>query len=554
MVRGVTVLAPDQTVDRYRVDAEVARGGMGVVFRGWDLELDLPVALKMIRKDSLAEADPSWVREVTSRFAREGRVATSFTHPSFCRVYKVLELDEIGPVMVMEWIEGTTLHVRMRDPHVGVELRVGWLRTLAVALQDAHTAGIIHRDLKPANVIITPDERVKIVDFGLAKRQTAPGATTDFRTATGIVVGTPTFMAPEQELGLAVDGRADQYAWGVIASHVLAGRSPGRAMDDLVRKARSNLAADRFPAMRELVVALDAAWAAVVTATLPDVGVRRVSAGSGRPTPLGDATETSAAPPPDASRSRAPSERPEARGSRQSRVFIVALLVGLLLGGVGVVVVVARMLRPTPASADADAATATVTDDPAPHVSVADVPSAVAPTAAAPDTAQVATAAAPPTHPSARATPRPSAHAPPPPASVLGGLPATPVPAGVTTAEPPPPSAARPNKPGPRTAHVTRMSTGFTGYGEDEATAVIRSGLPAFTKCLNTTDFAGPADTAVTLLFLVAEDGSVSDAKGLQMASQPLAERCLAGVMSRLRFAPYPRSKPVRLGVDLIIP
>jgi len=548
----VNALVPGQTIERYRIDGEVARGGMGVVYRAWDVELDHPVALKVIREDALAAAPPALAVEIASRFAREGRVASGFTHPSFCRVYRVLEVDGVGPMMVMEWIAGTTLHERMQDAAVGLERRIAWLRTLAVALSDAHTAGIVHRDFKPANVIVTPDERIKIVDFGLAKRAVGGAdATADFRTATGVVLGTPSFMAPEQELGLAVDARADQFAWGVVATQVLEGSTPGQAVEALVRKARSNLRIDRFPTMRDLVEAFDAAWEPGVTATLPDLGEEGVGPAENAPGPDTPSTEP---PPPRRARRRGATETTSS-AERQARVFVLALVGAILVGGWGAVVLATRLRRPHEAKAPPEASVAELEATP-----VVAIPS----DASAPATPPEASSSAP--RPSSPSPSSASAHGIAkegkadaghvhPPASVFG-MPLTSVStaAGMTYAAPPEPPAARPIRLGPRTVRIPQIRTGVSGYEEGQLLPLLQRGIPAFERCLATTDYEGPAATSTTIVFVAAEDGTIHDARALGMAGHPRAERCLAGVMNGIRFPPYPRSKPVPLTVDLILP
>ena len=208
-------------VGPYRVIRQLGAGGMGVVWLAEDTRLNRKVALKTVKS---ADADTTEGRQ---RLMREARAAASLNHPHIATVHDVLDLDG-KVVVVFEYVEGETLTARLhREPMTTPEaVEVAW--QLADALAAAHAQGIIHRDLKPANVVLGPDARAKVLDFGIARmvpvgadmNASAPG------TIGGGLVGTPGYAAPEQYLSRNVDGRADLYALGVIIFEMITGRRP----------------------------------------------------------------------------------------------------------------------------------------------------------------------------------------------------------------------------------------------------------------------------------------------------------------------------------------
>ncbi len=211
-------LTPGQMVlDRYSVKRELGRGGMGAVYLADDSKLGELVALKVI--SSIYAGDPG---EATERFRREVQAARKVTHPNVIRIH---DLGEDGPLMFlsMEYVEGDTLWARVK--RVG-PLAVAQAREILGAacagVAAAHAAGVIHRDLKPQNVLLGGGGRaVKVIDFGLAK-----SAFQDGSTATGLILGTPEYMAPEQIRGGTCDARTDVYALGATAYYTLCGRAP----------------------------------------------------------------------------------------------------------------------------------------------------------------------------------------------------------------------------------------------------------------------------------------------------------------------------------------
>ncbi len=206
-------IATGERLGRYRLEARIGAGGMAEVWRAWDPQLERPVAVKVVQA-SIAR-DPGFAE----RFAREARVAASLVHPNIVPVYDS-GFDGETPWLVMALLTGGDLHDPVRAAH-GREKPLAFLAPLAAALDHAHARGIVHRDVKPANVLFDGDGGLFLTDFGLAKSVRGLGLTTS-----GFVLGTPSYMSPEQAQGLAVDGRSDQFALGVVAFWLLAGRTP----------------------------------------------------------------------------------------------------------------------------------------------------------------------------------------------------------------------------------------------------------------------------------------------------------------------------------------
>ena len=198
--------------DRYRIDRLLGRGGMASVWRGHDRVLDRPVAVKVL-SDAIA-SDPEYL----ARFSREARVAASLSHPNLVRVFDFAEAGE-RPYLVMELVPGDDLGaLTARGEQVD---RSRLARQLLAALAHIHRAGIIHRDIKPQNVLIDADGRAKLTDFGISRELEGDGL-----TATGRVLGTTDYVAPEQAMGQKVDPRTDVYSLGVVLYEMLVGQVP----------------------------------------------------------------------------------------------------------------------------------------------------------------------------------------------------------------------------------------------------------------------------------------------------------------------------------------
>jgi serine/threonine protein kinase len=201
---------------RYRLDAEIGRGGMAVVYRGYDTLLERHVAVKILSKTMLD-------RESRARLLREAQAAAQLNHSNVASIHDAGEAGGV-PFIVMELVEGPSLHDR---PPRDLEEIVALACQVCAALDHAHAHGITHRDLKPENVLLAPDGTAKLVDFGLARTVASR------LTAEGTILGTPLYLAPEQALGREIDHRADLYALGVILYELTARQLPFSGHDPL---------------------------------------------------------------------------------------------------------------------------------------------------------------------------------------------------------------------------------------------------------------------------------------------------------------------------------
>lgn len=210
-------------IDRYELEDEIGKGGMGVVYRAFDPLMHRTVALKTISTERSLSANQS--RELRERFLREARAAGGLSHPNIVMVHDCG--DENGTTwIVMEHISGKNLENLMEDGELQPERAMSILAQIAAALDFAHARGVIHRDVKPSNVLIGNDGSVKLTDFGIAR------TLGDTRlTRTNVAVGTPQFMAPEQIRAEEPDSKTDQFALGVLAYRLATGEYPFRALD-----------------------------------------------------------------------------------------------------------------------------------------------------------------------------------------------------------------------------------------------------------------------------------------------------------------------------------
>jgi len=214
----------------YRVTGRLGRGGMGEVFSGYDDRLDRPVALKRILGDS---HDP---QKALERFRREARAAARLSHPAIVRIYDWVDCED-QHWLVMELVEGRTLDRLLAEGPLPSRRAMAIARQVASGLAAAHEVGLVHRDLKSSNVIVArpgsssgvrQEDRIKILDFGLAKTVDTDGVSTTTLTEEGKMVGTVTAMSPEQALGKPVDHRSDLFSLGTLLYEMLSGESPFR--------------------------------------------------------------------------------------------------------------------------------------------------------------------------------------------------------------------------------------------------------------------------------------------------------------------------------------
>src|SRR5262245_22458579 len=207
-------------IDHYQVRAFIGAGGMGEVYRAHDVRLSRDVALKVLPAQFSEDA------ERLRRFEREAKLLASLSHPNIAAIHDVEESDGVR-CLILEFVEGHTLADRLKRGRIPLGEALEISRQIAEALEAAHGQGIVHRDLKPGNVMISPDGRVKVLDFGIAKMfepQREDNGTTDLDgTGAGIVLGSPAFMSPEQSQGQVVDKRSDIWAFGCVLYEMLTG-------------------------------------------------------------------------------------------------------------------------------------------------------------------------------------------------------------------------------------------------------------------------------------------------------------------------------------------
>lgn len=263
-----------EMLGKYKIVGELGRGAMGIVYEAFDPQIERTVAIKTILKSAIHANE---AEDIFGRFRREARAAGRLSHPKIVSIYEYGENDEMAYI-VMELVRGKELteyfeHGKRISIHDGLLI----VMQILDALDYLHAHGIVHRDIKPANILITADAQIKIADFGIAKIDTSA------HTQVGVVLGTPTYMAPEQFMGHEVDYRADIYAVGVILYLFLTGERPfvgsvitimhqavhreimppsqlnpdvSKQLDAVVHKAMAKRPEDRFQSAAEFLKAL----------------------------------------------------------------------------------------------------------------------------------------------------------------------------------------------------------------------------------------------------------------------------------------------------------
>jgi len=215
-----------KSISHYRIVEKIGQGGMGEVYLADDATLDRKVALKFLPE--AFTSDP----ERMARFEREAKLLASLNHPNIAGIYGLEQADG-NRFLVLEYVEGETLQARLNKGVLPLEDALELCRQIAEGLEAAHEKGVIHRDLKPANVMITAEEKVKILDFGLAKAladetqgndSSQSPTLTEAMTRPGVILGTAAYMSPEQAKGKSVDKRADIWAFGCILYECLTGK------------------------------------------------------------------------------------------------------------------------------------------------------------------------------------------------------------------------------------------------------------------------------------------------------------------------------------------
>jgi eukaryotic-like serine/threonine-protein kinase len=265
-----------QKYGRYRILKELGKGTMGVVYQAHDPQIDRLVALKVLRPDRVTS------EAFVARFLKEARAIGRLSHPHIVTIYDAGE-DQGTIYIAMEYLEGEPFNDVLRSGRLSVPQCVELARQIAETLDYAHRQGIVHRDIKPSNIILSPDKRVKLTDFGIARIEEAASGQ---QTQVGEILGTPVYMSPEQVMGQTVDGRSDLFSLGVILYEMIVGRKPfsgntiaaifrsitqdvpespanadpflPKALSDLIMKSLAKPAGERFQTGAQMAAALAA--------------------------------------------------------------------------------------------------------------------------------------------------------------------------------------------------------------------------------------------------------------------------------------------------------
>lgn len=207
-------------VGKYKIVEKIGEGGMGIVYKGIQISLNRPVAMKMLPQNLASDKD------FVTRFKQEALSVAKLNHRNIIQVYDTDELEG-NYFIIMEYIEGETLdELLKRKKALPLDFTLEILQQVGMALSYAHKHGVVHRDVKPGNIMIAADGSIKVMDFGIAKVQDS-----SVKTKTGMSIGTPEYMSPEQVKGIGVDSKSDMYAFGVLSYRMLAGELPFKGKD-----------------------------------------------------------------------------------------------------------------------------------------------------------------------------------------------------------------------------------------------------------------------------------------------------------------------------------
>jgi eukaryotic-like serine/threonine-protein kinase len=268
-----------RSIGKYDIMDALGIGGMGTVYRAFDTTLERTVALKILQLDRGHDVTP---QELSARFRNEARAVARLNHPAIVTIFDYDDQDPVGAYIVMEYINGCALdeYVKQR-PELHLEDAISAMQQVLAGLAYAHRQGVIHRDIKPSNLLVTREGLVKITDFGIAK--IGPRS----QTQSGLIVGTPQYMAPEQYMGGVVDHRCDIHASGAVLYELLTGSPPfhgttaevmykvchevpkpvssvnpllPQVFDPVVARALDKVAANRYSTAGEFQEALRASW------------------------------------------------------------------------------------------------------------------------------------------------------------------------------------------------------------------------------------------------------------------------------------------------------